>query len=114
MRIRNLRASQTAVQAEVVVGQRSNGNIVSTFVKLDRRREDVQQALATLDNLMLREAQQAIDEAVTDTRRRKLDETARPELERPKEVAERKPLTETQVSVDPRIAQRSVVPARVR
>ena len=71
MRVRELRASASAITAEVEIGQKDNGGYVTTKVKIDRKREDVQGAFAMLDNLMLREAQEAVDQATRNEARRR-------------------------------------------
>lgn len=71
--IKNLRASSAALQAEVVIGQRDNGGVVTTTVRLNRNNEDIQAAFAMLDNVLLREAQAAVDQAATNERRRRAE-----------------------------------------
>lgn len=77
MTIKNLRASQGTLQAEVVIGQKDNGGVVTTLVKVDRRSEEVQAAFVLLDNVLLREAQSAVDQAVTNEARRRKEHEAR-------------------------------------
>lgn len=60
MIVKNLRASQGRLKAEVVVGQNPLGGNVVLIVDVDRRRKDVQDAMATFENLLLREAQAQI------------------------------------------------------
>lgn len=73
MIVKNLRASQNALQAEVNIGQKDNGSYVTVNVKLDRRHKDVMAAFVLLDNVLLREAQAAVDNAITNERRRRQD-----------------------------------------
>lgn len=63
VRIKTLRASGTRVIAEVVVGVRDNGNNVVIRVDMDRKDEAVVAAMAMLDNVLLREAQEQIRQA---------------------------------------------------
>lgn len=63
MRIKTLRASGTRIIAEVNVGVRDNGNYVVVRVDMDRKDEGVVAAMATLENVLLREAQEQIKQA---------------------------------------------------
>lgn len=67
MIVRNLRASRGRLKAEVVVGTNDLGGNVVLIVDVDRRREDVQQAMTAFENLLLREAQSQIKGASSRT-----------------------------------------------
>lgn len=58
--IRKLQVLATSVRAEVVIGENDFGGAVSTTVQLPRRSEEVQDAMATLENLLLRTAQEHV------------------------------------------------------
>lgn len=77
MRVREMRASSAMLTAEVEIGTRDNGGYVTTKIKLDRKRDDVQSAFALLDNVLLREAQAAVDEATRNEARRRREFEAR-------------------------------------
>lgn len=70
MIVKNMRASQGVLQAEVVVGQKDNGGNVTTLVKIDRRNPDLAEAFRSVENILLREAEEAIQQAVTRNARR--------------------------------------------
>ena len=72
-----MRASSAMLTAEVEIGTRDNGGYVTTKIKLDRKRDDVQSAFALLDNVLLREAQAAVDEATRNEARRRREFEAR-------------------------------------
>lgn len=80
MRVREMRASQRFLSANVEVGQQNNGSSVTVQVKIDRTTDEAKSAFVLLDNLLLREAQTAVDEAQRNTERRRREaEQAEPD-----------------------------------
>lgn len=90
MRIRTMRASGARLTAEVYIGEADNGSVVTSTVVLDRKSQDVIDAMTTLDNLVLREATARINAAHTRTEvERQVVEKLAPRLAEEKSRLER-------------------------